>query len=161
MPPISPPTCSEGTEARHLALDEHLEQRTELICGGHEDRAGAAFFDFRCADLAVGSGHFLVAAVDHIEKRLAELLDEHAIPAVEAEPDRLRAAAIGHLRDSSTGYEIERRQPLRRLVARRCVYGVDRNQIAVELAGCRSGSTRSSQDFRSASSTTTLFWATA
>ena len=46
----------------------------------------------------------------------------------------MRAAAIGHLGDSATGYEIERRQLLRRQVARRCVYGVDRNHIAVELA---------------------------
>jgi hypothetical protein len=75
----------------------------------------------------MGSGHFLVAAVDHIEKRLAQFLDEDHVSAVEAEPDTLRAAAIAHLGDSAAGYEIERRQLLRRQVARRCVYGVDRN----------------------------------
>ena len=62
------------------ALDEHLDRLTALIAAGDDDVAGAVFFDFRCADLAMGSGHFLVAAVDHIEKRLAEFLDEHPIP---------------------------------------------------------------------------------
>lgn len=115
------------------ALDAHTG-RLESLLQGEGDLAAAAFFDFRCADLAMGSGHFLVAAVDHIEKRLAQFLDEHPIPAVEAELDRLKIAAAKHLGDSSTSYEIERRQLLRRQVARRCIYGVDRNEIAVELA---------------------------
>ena len=116
------------------SLTGHLERLASLLASGREDEAASAFFDFRCADLAMGSGHFLVAAVDRIEKRLAEFLDEHPIAMVEAELDRLRAAATLHLGDSATAYEIERRQLLRRQVARRCVYGVDRNHIAVELA---------------------------
>jgi hypothetical protein len=116
------------------ALDDHIHRLTGLFSEEQVAAAAEAFFDFRCADLAMGSGHFLVAAVDHIEKRLAQFLDEHPIANVELELDRLKAAAATQLGDSATTYEIERRQLLRRQVARRCVYGVDRNQIAVELA---------------------------
>lgn len=116
------------------ALADHLERLAKSMGDRREDEAGVALFDFRCADLAMGSGHFLVAAVDRIERRLAQFLDEHPIAAVDAELDRLRAAAVDHLGDTAAGYEIERRQLLRRQVARRCVYGVDRNHIAVELA---------------------------
>ena len=31
--------------------------------------AAEAFFDFRVADIAMGSGHFLIGAIDRIEKR--------------------------------------------------------------------------------------------
>jgi hypothetical protein len=116
------------------ALTAHLDRLGTLVAAGHEEAAAAAFFDFRCADLAMGSGHFLVAAVDHIERRLAQFIDEHPLAAVEAELDRLRLAAIGQLGDTAAGYEIERRQLLRRQVARRCIYGVDRNALAVDLA---------------------------
>ena len=116
------------------ALTEHLGRVEAFLDGDDDDLAAQAIFDFRCADPAMGSGHFLVAAVDHIERRLAQFLDEHPIAGVDAELDLLRIAAIEHLGDSAVAYEIERRQLLRRQVARRCIYGVDRNEIAVELA---------------------------
>ena len=47
------------------------------------DAAGAAhvFFDFRVADLAMGSGHFLVAAVDKIEALKAAGIEVAPTPA--------------------------------------------------------------------------------
>ena len=51
-----------------------------------------------------------------------------------AELDRLRAAAYEALGPLGEGVEIEHASLLRRQVARRCVYGVDLNPIAVELA---------------------------
>ena len=82
----------------------------------------------------MGSGHFLVAAVDRIEARLSAFLALHPIPQVTAELDRLRKAALEALGDLGEGVEIEHASLLRRQVARRCVYGVDLNPIAVELA---------------------------
>jgi len=42
---------------------------------GLSDReAGEAFFDFRVADITMGSGHFLVAAVDRIERAFSSYL---------------------------------------------------------------------------------------
>jgi hypothetical protein len=82
----------------------------------------------------MGSGHVLVAAIDKIEERLSRFLDDHPIAGVVAELDSLRAAALRGLGESADLYEIERRALLRRQIARRCVYGVDVNRIAVELA---------------------------
>jgi len=104
------------------------------VTAGDEAAAAAAFFDFRCADIAMGSGHFLVAAVDRIEARLSAFLALNPIPPVTAELDRLRDVAFEALGDLADGYEIETAALLRRQVGRRCIYGVDRNEIAVELA---------------------------
>jgi hypothetical protein len=116
------------------ALDAHLVRVKEHLDGGDDAKAAEAFFDFRCVDLAMGSGHFLVAAVDRIEARLANFLALNPIPAVNKELALLREAAREHLGDLADGMEIETTSLLRRQVARRCVYGVDRNRIAVELA---------------------------
>ncbi|MDF1596193.1 MAG: hypothetical protein P1T08_08855 [Acidimicrobiia bacterium] len=117
------------------ALDDHLKRLRELTDAGEEHKAADAFFDFRCADIAMGSGHFLVAAVDHIEARLSSFLAEHPIPGVVNELERIRAAAFENLGpDLADAYEIEQASLLRRQVARRCIYGVDLNLIAVELA---------------------------
>jgi len=116
------------------ALDDHLSRLEELHAAGDEAALADAFFDFRCADIAMGSGHFLVAAVDRIEARLSAFLALKPIPAVTAELDRLRSAAYEALGDLGDGIEIETGSLLRRQVARRCIYGVDRNEVAVELA---------------------------
>ncbi len=116
------------------ALDEHLRRLAALLEAGDDGGAADAFFDFRCVDLAMGSGHFLVAAVDRIEARLSGFLALHPIAAVTAELERLRTAALNALGDLADGVEIEQTSLLRRQVARRCVYGVDLNGIAVELA---------------------------
>jgi hypothetical protein len=116
------------------ALADHLARIQVYLDAGDDAAAATAFFDFRCADIAMGSGHFLVAAVDRIEARLSAFLALHPIPAVTAELDRLRTVAIEALGDLADGYEIETSALLRRQVGRRCIYGVDRNEIAVELA---------------------------
>ncbi len=116
------------------ALDDHLSRVQRLLDDGDEAAAADAFFDFRCADLAMGSGHFLVAAVDRIEARLSNFLALHPIPAINAELDSLHRAALDALGDLADGVEIETTGLLRRQVARRCIYGVDLNHISVELA---------------------------
>lgn len=116
------------------ALADHIGRLHELLDKGDEAAAADAFFDFRCVDLAMGSGHFLVAAVDRIEARLSAFFALHPIAQVAAELDRLRKAAIEALGDLADGIEIETTSLLRRQVARRCIYGVDVNHISVELA---------------------------
>ncbi|HWQ23383.1 MAG TPA: hypothetical protein VNK94_04690 [Gaiellaceae bacterium] len=116
------------------ALEDHLARIEALLDAGEEAAAAAAFFDFRCADLAMGSAHFLVAAVDRIEARFSGFLAEHRIPGVERELEQLRSAARAALGPLADSVEIETSSLLRRLVARRCIYGVDLNLIAVELA---------------------------
>ncbi|MBI2708821.1 MAG: hypothetical protein HYX34_03900 [Actinobacteria bacterium] len=116
------------------ALAEHVARLQALLDQGDEVAAAEAFFDFRCVDLAMGSGHFLVAAVDRIEARLSGFLALHPIAPVVAEMERLRQAAVDALGDLADGVEIETTSLLRRQVARRCIYGVDLNRISVELA---------------------------
>lgn len=116
------------------ALDDHIAHLNALHAAGDEAALADAFFDFRCADIAMGSGHFLVAAVDHIEARLSAWLAEHPLAAITNELERLRHSALDALGELSKGVEIESGSLLRRQVARHCVYGVDRNPIAVELA---------------------------
>jgi hypothetical protein len=116
------------------ALDSHLAQVAALMQKG--DHAGAAekFFDFRVADLAMGSGHFLTSAIDHIEQKMAAFLaeDGQSIPGVAAELLKLESAAKEALGEDSV--ELERSSLLRRQIARRCIYGLDINPIAVELS---------------------------
>lgn len=116
------------------ALDAHLGKVGALLAKGDQAGAGEMFFDFKVADLAMGSGHFLTAAIDHIEQRMAAFLAEegHIVPGVTAELQKLEQAAKVALGPDAP--EPERSSLLRRQIARRCVYGLDINPIAVELA---------------------------
>jgi hypothetical protein len=89
------------------ALDPLLDEATALPT--REERI-TALLDLTVCDPACGSGHFLIAAARRIAKRLAaEETDE-----LEPTPDAVRSA-------------------LHRVVGR-CIYGVDINEMAAELA---------------------------
>ena len=120
--------------ALEAALDDHIRRLNQLWEDGDSTGVADAFFDFRCADIAMGSGHFLVAALDRVEARLSAWLALHPIPAVTAELTRLRNTALQSLGELGVGVDIESSSLIRRQVARHCVYGVDRNRVAVELA---------------------------
>mgnify|MGYP001135519095 CR=1 FL=1 len=112
------------------ALDDHFARLDAL-----DDRTAAArFFDFRVADVAMGSGHFLVAAVDRIERRFSNYLAKRPLADVTNELERLRKSALRQLGEDWAGEPLEDTQLLRRQIARRCIYGVDVNPLAVELA---------------------------
>ena len=113
------------------ALKEHIDRLDTL----KDDReAAAAFFDFRVADIAMGSGHFLVSAIDRIERALSGYLARRRLTQVFDEIGRLRAKAAAALGPLADEIIIEDNQLLRRQIARRCVFGVDFNSLAVQLA---------------------------
>ena len=114
------------------ALDDHLVKLDPLT----ENDAAEAIFDFRVADIAMGSGHFLIFAIDRIERKFRSYLEKRPLPAVKRQLQELREAAIQELGDSAAAVEnrLEDAALLRRLIARRCVYGVDMNPISVQLA---------------------------
>ena len=116
------------------ALDDHIERIERLREEEGENAAADAFFDIRVSDIAMGSGHFLVGAVDRIESRLYSYLTENPLPPVEDELDNLENAALDAFSDEEYVPPVERGQLLRRQVARRCIYGVDLNPLATELA---------------------------
>jgi hypothetical protein len=117
------------------ALEEHLAEVRRLMDAGDENSAARKFWDFRVADLAMGSAHFLVAAVDKIERGMRDFLTVTPVPKVRNELERLAEKAreqLGH--DLEAAMLINEAQLLRRQVARRCVYGLDVNSLAVELS---------------------------
>ena len=115
-------------------LSDHLDRVRALLEAGRHADAAEMLLDFRVADIAMGSGHFLTAVVDHLEARYTTFLADHHIPEVSRELDLLRTTANESLGSLADTVEIEDSSLLRRLIARRCIYGVDINPLAVELA---------------------------
>lgn len=114
-------------------LQRHLDSLRSLS----EEDAAAALFDFRVCDPAMGSGHFLVSALDLATEAMAAFLAEKRMMPVVAELDRARAqiTAIGRAYGAEgLGERVSDIDLLRRLVMKRCIYGVDLNPMAVELA---------------------------
>ncbi|WP_276941586.1 MULTISPECIES: Eco57I restriction-modification methylase domain-containing protein [Ferrimicrobium] len=116
------------------ALDHHLAEIASLLEAGDESRAAQRFFDFRICDLAMGSGHFLISAIDHTEAKMSAFLETHPVTQVTKELLTLQQAALESLGELAADTEIEPASLLRRQIARRCIYGLDINKIAVELA---------------------------
>lgn len=116
--------------ALEKALDEHLQRMRDLDQAERVEQ----FFNFYVADISMGSGHFLIAAIDRIERRFALWLDENKTPGIHREIQNLRVAAYNELGELGETLTIDDGQLLRRLIAKRCIYGVDLNPIAVQLA---------------------------
>lgn len=127
---------------KHFAVEHLLDGALEPALSDHFARLGdmndtdaaEAFFDFRVADIAMGSGHFLIAAIDRVEKGMADFLTRRDLPGVRRELAGLREAALRELGELAEAATIEDGQLLRRLIARRCIYGVDLNALSVQLA---------------------------
>ena len=92
--------------------------------------------DLKICDMAMGSGAFLVQVVRYLSERLVEawnaLSDEpRNVPEFTVEG----APPSGRLADILIPREPDERIVLaRRLIADRCIYGVDKNPLAVEMA---------------------------
>ena len=114
------------------ALEDHLNALSSIK---DDSKAADKFFDFRVADIAMGSGHFLVAAIDRIEKRMSGWLVERPLEGVQEELSHLRQSALKEIgSQANKNPVIEDGQLLRRMIARKCIYGVDINPLSVQLA---------------------------
>ena len=106
-----------------------------------------AVLDLKVLDPAMGSGHFLVTAVDFLSDYIADLVEY--VPAVPewldgeyASPLVGRVAAIRDeilRRAAESDWVLDEAQLtdqaiIRRMVLKRCIYGVDKNPLTVELA---------------------------
>ena len=106
-----------------------------------------AVLDLKVLDPAMGSGHFLVTAVDFLSDYVAELIEY--VPDVPAWRDAgyvsplvKRVAAIRKeilQRAREADWVMDESQLtdqaiIRRMVLKRCIYGVDKNPLTVELA---------------------------
>ena len=135
-----------------------FEAKAEELKSDHRPRAqrhdellkldpAEAALDLKVLDPAMGSGHFLVTAVDFLADYIAELIEY--VPAVPGwldgeyvSPLVQRIAAIRDdilARAKQSGWVINESQLtdqaiIRRMVLKRCIYGVDKNPLTVELA---------------------------
>ena len=98
--------------------------------------------ELKVCDPAMGSGHFLVNLVDHLADRVIEAMaeaeatvDGYLSPLVER-IDGIRNTIMANAEDRGWTFDpaqLDDRHIIRRMVLKRCVYGVDKNPMAVEL----------------------------
>ena len=106
-----------------------------------------AVLDLKVLDPAMGSGHFLVTAVDFLSDYVAALVEyvpavpewlggEYVSPLLErvatVRLDILQRARAAHWVMDET--LLTDQAIIRRMVLKRCIYGVDKNPLTVELA---------------------------
>lgn len=100
------------------------EIREDLIATERYDERGFAnefaerIFELKILDPAMGSGHFLTSAVDFLAREIIDAQEKQ-------------------LRQNGDTTDIDERKDIywaRRQIAQRCIYGVDLNPLAVELA---------------------------
>jgi Alw26I/Eco31I/Esp3I family type II restriction m6 adenine DNA methyltransferase len=103
----------------------------------HKDKVNEPFFDLKVLDPAMGSGHFLVEAVDYITDRMAKFLSQFRWNPVVHELTQTRRQIQGEMERQGVSVNAGKLTDinlLKRQVLKRCIYGVDLNPMAVELA---------------------------
>lgn len=129
---------AEGTQEEGLKLTtlKRLDPAERLL-------------DLRICDPAMGSGHFLVSLVDYLSdqviiamaetEKMVEWASEDQ-PYISPLADRIEAIRNTILGNAEARKwtvdpeQLDDRHIIRRMVLKRCVYGVDKNVMAVELA---------------------------
>ncbi|MBI3303667.1 MAG: hypothetical protein HYZ72_16505, partial [Deltaproteobacteria bacterium] len=94
-------------------------------------------FDIKVLDPAMGSGHFLVEAVDYITDKALDFLNAFPWNPVVAYLARMRETILREMDEQGIAIDTKRLTDvnlLKRHVLKRCIYGVDLNPMAVELA---------------------------
>ncbi|MDE0511990.1 MAG: restriction endonuclease [Gammaproteobacteria bacterium] len=137
---------------------QEFEKKAEALKSGKRPKAqrrdelaeldpAEAVLNLKVLDPAMGSGHFLVTAVDFLSDYIADLIEyvpvvpewldgEYVSPLVER-IDAIRMDILN--RADESGWVIDKAQftdqaIIRRMVLKRCIYGVDKNPLTVELA---------------------------
>lgn len=135
-----------------------FEKKAEALKSGSRPKAerradlakldpAVAVLNLKVLDPAMGSGHFLVTAVDFLSDYIANLIEhipvvpewlngEYVSPLVER-IDEIRKDILK--RADESGWVVDKAQftdqaIIRRMVLKRCIYGVDKNPLTVELA---------------------------
>lgn len=106
-----------------------------------------AILDLKICDPAMGSGHFLVSLVDFMADQVISAMAEAELDAPEEWGDYISPLGerIDTIRNTILANadqrnwtideeQLDDRHIIRRMVLKRCIYGVDKNPMAVELA---------------------------
>ncbi|MBS0362981.1 MAG: restriction endonuclease [Proteobacteria bacterium] len=141
------PLISERFDAFHAALAGldadagELDQQRDL----RRVDPAEAILNLRVCDPAMGSGHFLVSVVDKLADHVLEAMAEvatlgatvHYVSPLAEKIEVIRATIANNAEAASWTIDeaqLDDRHIVRRMVLKRCVYGVDKNPMAVELA---------------------------
>ena len=135
------------------AVGPLVEARRQAFREATDKGAGAAalvrldpaekILELRVCDPAMGSGHFLVNLADWLADRTIEAMAEaEAISEGYASPlagriEDIRRTILANAEAEGWAIDAARlddRHIVRRMVLKRCIYGVDKNPMAVELA---------------------------
>lgn len=124
------------------ASDKPLNQRLGAL-----KRADTAerILDLKICDPAMGSGHFLVTLVDYLADQVitamadaeAEVTWGHYVSPLADRVEAIRNTILGNAEERGWTVDPEQlddRHIIRRMILKRCIYGVDKNFMAVELA---------------------------
>ena len=99
--------------------------------------------ELKVCDPSMGSGHFLVNLVDYLADRVieamaeAEAIEDGYLSPLAERIEGIRLTIMGNAEDRGWTFDpaqLDDRHIVRRMVLKRCVYGVDKNPMAVELA---------------------------
>ena len=138
-------------EAKAAQLKSDRRAKGERLQELHALDPAVAALNLKILDPAMGSGHFLVTAVDFLSDYIADVVEY--VPGV---PDwlgndgggayvsplvvriaRIRREILDRARESRwtlDASQLTDQAIIRRMVLKRCIYGVDKNPLAVELA---------------------------
>jgi hypothetical protein len=119
-------------------------ERRDFLCselsvdwGKHRFDVGLRALELKILDPAMGSGHFLVHAVDVISDAIVTYLDHEPNSPVGELLDDLRAGILRNTLEQAVAIDDRKLTDvnlIKRIVMKRCIYGVDVNPMAVELA---------------------------
>lgn len=119
-------------EERRLGVLKRLDPAERLL-------------ELKICDPAMGSGHFLVSLVDFLADQVIAAMAEaesfvdwtEYVSPLGDRIEAIRNTILGNAEDRGWTVEPEQlddRHIIRRMILKRCVYGVDKNKMAVELA---------------------------
>ncbi|MGD1035722.1 MAG: hypothetical protein ABR878_00690 [Roseiarcus sp.] len=141
------PLVDERIEAFRKAAERPArDKRTEVerLRELAETDPASRILDLKICDPAMGSGHFLVSLIDYLAVRVVTAIGEASAiaggdyasplpPRLAGIRDRIRAEAMKNkwtIREA----QLTDQNLIKRMALKRCVYGVDKNPMAVELA---------------------------
>ena len=144
-PFVSDFTSSFRVELSKLANDHRSKDVRSALLEKHD--VARSILNLKICDPEMGSGHFLVSLVDWLADKVIlamaeaeQAAAEHDLPylsPVAREIATVRVDIIRHANENNWPYVdeyLQDRHIVRRMVLKRCVYGVDKNPLAVELA---------------------------
>ncbi len=142
------PLAAQRTES-FRAKAEDLSAGTQL----EGDRLGILkrldpaekLLDLKICDPAMGSGHFLVSLVDYLADQVITAMAEaeaivswgEYLSPLSGRIEAIRNTILGNAEERGWTVDpaqLDDRHIIRRMVLKRCIYGVDKNLMAVELA---------------------------